>query len=209
MEHQKKRRVAIYARVSTASQTVENQLIRLREVAARANWDVVREYTETASGASNTRSVFDRMMDDARRRRFDVIAVVDVSRLGRTLRGLVTVFDDLRQIGCDIFIDREAVDTTTSAGRMVFGMFSVIAAFERDLIIERTVDGMRRARAQGKQIGRPPAGEAVKTEVRALRAAGFSMDKIAHQLGVGKSVSQRFCQEFDREMKEAIGAQVN
>lgn len=95
------RRAAIYARVSTGEQTPENQLLRLREVAARAGWTVAREYVETASGANARRAGLDAMIADAQRRRFDVVMAWDVSRLGRSLRDLVDLFETLRTVGCD------------------------------------------------------------------------------------------------------------
>ena len=139
-------RVAIYARVSTSGQTTENQIRRLHEVAALRGWTTVQEYVETVSGAAKVRPMFDKMMMDARRRKFDTIAAVDVSRLGRSLSGLANLFEEVRQIGVDLYLDREAMDTSTPAGRAMLGMASVFAAFERDLIIERTVAGLATVR---------------------------------------------------------------
>ena len=92
-------RVALYARVSTNAQHTENQLRRLHEVAALRGWSVVGEYVETVSGAAKARPIFDKLMADARRRKFDTIAKVDVSRLGRSLSGLAGLFEEVRQIG--------------------------------------------------------------------------------------------------------------
>jgi len=196
------KRVAIYARVSTEGQTPENQLIRLREVAARAGWDVAEEFVETVSGAAKARPEFDRMMREVRRRRIDLIAAVDLTRLGRTTIGLLNLLDELGQLGCDLYVDREALDTTTAAGRMMYAVVAAIAAFERELLIERTKAGMARARARGKQIGRAPASDALIDAIRALRADGMGMDRIARNLKCGKGLSQRVCQEFDKEMAD-------
>jgi len=193
------KRVAIYARVSTEGQTPENQLMRLREVAARAGWDVAEEFVETVSGAAKARPEFDRMMREVRRRRIDLIAAVDLTRLGRTTIGLLNLLDELGQLGCDLYVDREALDTTTAAGRMMYAVVAAIAAFERELLIERTKAGMARARARGKQIGRAPASDALIDAIRALRADGMGMDRIARNLKCGKGLSQRVCQEFDKE----------
>ncbi len=197
------RRAAIYARTSTGEQTPENQLLRLREVAARAGWVIVQEYAETASGASRARPGLDRMMRDAARRRFDVVMAWDVSRLGRSLRDLVDLFETLRSLGCDLFLEQQALDTSTPAGRALLQMSGVFAEFERAMIVERTKAGMARARAQGKRIGRPPASPAMEAAIRTLRAKGIGMDRIARQLRCGKDVSQRVCAEFDHEQKEA------
>ena len=193
------KRVAIYARVSTGGQTTENQLIRLREVAERAGWDVVQEYVETASGASRSRQALDQMMADARRRRFDLIAAVDVSRLGRSLANLAALFEEVRQIGCDLYLDREAVDTTTPAGRALLGMASVFAAFERDMIVERTHAGIARARLRGVRFGRPETGDGTCEAIRSLRQQGLGINKIAAELRVGKSVVQRIANEMKEE----------
>jgi len=199
MEHNKTRRAALYARVSTDDQHTDNQLIRLREVAARAGWEVAAEHVEVVSGAAKSRPEFDRMMADVRRRRVDVVAAVDLTRLGRTTIGLVHLLDDLRQSGCDLYVDREAIDTTTAAGRMMYTVVAALAAFERELLIERTKAGMERARAQGKQIGRAPASDALVASIRNLRATGMGMDRIAKQLRCGKGLAQRVSQQYDKE----------
>ncbi|WP_415393711.1 recombinase family protein [Paracoccus sp. SJTW-4] len=197
------RRAALYARVSTADQHTDGQITRLREVAARAGWTIAAEHVEVISGAAKTRPEFDRMMASVRRRKVDVIAAVDLTRLGRTTIGLMHLLDDLRVAGCDLYVDREALDTTTAAGRMMFTFIAAIAAFERELLIERTKDGMAAARARGSQIGRAPAGEGIIAAIRSLRAQGMGMDRIAKTLKCGKGLSQRVCQEFDKEAANA------
>ena len=196
------RRAAIYARVSTEGQAPENQLLRLREVALHAGWGIVSEYVETASGASRSRPELDRMMKDAARRRFDVVMAWDVSRLGRSLRDLVDLFETLRSVGCDLFLEQQALDTSTPAGRALLQMSGVFAEFERAMIVERTKAGMARARARGAQIGRPPASDALRAAIRNLRGRGMGMDAIARELRCGKGLSQRVCTEFDRQPKE-------
>lgn len=180
-------RVALYARVSTNAQHTDNQLRRLHEVAALRGWSVVGEYVETISGAAKDRPVFDKMMADARRRRFDTIAAVDVSRLGRSLSGLAALFEEVRQIGVDLYLDREAMDTSTPAGRAMLGIASVFAALERDLIIERTMAGLATARAKGVRLGRPPASDGLEDAIRALRLQKVGINSIARELKCGKS----------------------
>ena len=197
------RRAAIYARVSTGEQTPENQLLRLREVAERAGWAVAREYVETASGAGARRPGLDAMLADAQRRRFDVVMAWDVSRLGRSLRDLVELFETLRTVGCDLFLEQQALDTSTLAGRALLQMSGVFAEFERAMIVERTKAGMERARARGRRIGRPPASPALVTSIRTLRERGMGMDRIARELKCGKSLSFRVCQAYDAEQREA------
>jgi DNA invertase Pin-like site-specific DNA recombinase len=197
------RRAAIYARVSTGEQTPENQLRVLREVADRAGWAVAAEYVETASGATAKRAGLERMLADATRRKFDTLLCWDVSRLGRSLRDLVDIFETLRALKIDLVIQQQGIDTQTPAGIAMMQMSGVFAQFERSMIVERTKAGMARARARGAQIGRAPAGDGVVAAIRSLRAQGVSMDRIARDLKIGKGVSQRVCQQFDREQGAA------
>jgi DNA invertase Pin-like site-specific DNA recombinase len=190
------RRAAIFTRVSTDRQTTQNQLKRLREVAESGGWEVVQVYEEVVSGAATRgrRPAYDRMLKDATRRRFEVLLAWDVSRLGRSLRELLDCFETLRRTGVDLYLDQQGVDTTTPAGRALFGMAGVFAEFERSMLIERTRAGLDRARAQGKRLGRPSTPDHVTSRVLELRRAGMGMDRIARELGIGKSVAQRVCQ---------------
>jgi DNA invertase Pin-like site-specific DNA recombinase len=193
------RRAAIYARVSTGEQTPENQLRVLREVADRAGWTIAAEYVETASGATAKRAGLERMLADAARRNFDTLLCWDVSRLGRSLRDLVDIFETLRALKIDLVIHQQGIDTQTPAGIAMMQMSGVFAQFERAMIVERTKAGMARARARGAQIGARPTGDGTVAAIRSLRAQGVSMDRIARDLKIGKGVSQRVCQAFDRE----------
>lgn len=193
------RRAAIYARVSTGEQTPENQLRVLREVADRAGWTVAAEYVETASGATAKRAGLEQMLADAARRKFDTLLCWDVSRLGRSLRDLVEIFETLRALKIDLVIHQQGIDTQTPAGIAMMQMSGVFAQFERAMIVERTKAGMARARARGAQIGRAPVGDGTVAAIRSLRSQGLSMDRIARNLKIGKGVSQRVCQAFDRE----------
>lgn len=196
------RRAAIYARVSTGSQDTENQLRVLREVAERSGWGIVQTYTETASGATARRPELDRMLADAARRRFDVVMVWDISRLGRSLRDLLNTFEALRAVKVDLHIHQQGIDTATPLGEAMMQMSGIFAQFERAMIVERTKAGMARARARGKRIGRPPASDAMVSAIRALRAKGRGMDAIAKELRCGKSLSLRVCREFDAEQRQ-------
>jgi DNA invertase Pin-like site-specific DNA recombinase len=177
-------RVALYARVSTTDQTAENQLRALREHAERADWQIVAEFTDHAvSGTREKRPGLDRLMADARRRRFDLIAVAALDRLGRNLRHLVTLLDELQHLQIGLVSLREALDLTSPIGRAMFALVGVLAEVERAWIVERTHAGLRRARAQGKKLGRPrvirdPA------KLQDLLATGTSYRKAARLLGV-------------------------
>jgi len=189
------RRAAIFSRVSTDRQTTDNQLQRLRDVADKAGWKVVQVYEETVSGAAGKakRDAYSRMLADATRRQFDVVLAWDVSRLGRSLRELLECFETLKATGVDLYLDQQGVDTTTPAGRALFGMAGVFAEFERSMLIERTKAGLDRAKAQGKRLGRPSTSPEVIARITDLRQSGMGMDRIARELGVGKSVVLGIC----------------
>src|SRR5829696_38950 len=118
-----------------------------------------------------------------------------MAMLGRSLRELLDCFETLRRTGVDLYLDQQGVDKTTPAGRALFGMAGVFAEFERSMLIERTRAGLHRARAQGKRLGRPITPDDVTKRIHELRCDGMGMDRIARELGIGKSVTQRICQK--------------
>ena len=195
-------RAAIYARVSTQDQDPTHQLRVLREVASRRGW-AVTEYVETVSGAAKARPQFDAMMADVRRRRVDVVAAVDLSRLARSVTVLMGLLDQLRVVGCDLYVDREALDTQTAAGRMMFAVVAAVAAFERDILIERTMEGLATARANGVRLGRPPASAGIEDAIRALRSQKVGINSIARELRCGKSTVARVCAAMKEEVSHA------
>ena len=151
------RRVALYLRVSTGDQTIENQRQALTAACEVRGWRIVEEFIDNGvSGAKgrDKRPGFDRLLRAATRRQIDVVAAWSVDRLGRSLQDLVGFLGELNGAGCDLYLDRQAVDTTTPAGRALFQMLGVFAEFERSMIQERVRAGLRRAVAEGKQLGR-------------------------------------------------------
>jgi DNA invertase Pin-like site-specific DNA recombinase len=183
------RRAAIYARVSTSSQTVDNQIAELREVAVRNGWYVIYELTESGvSGAKDRdqRPVFDELIRRATRREFDIVLVWAIDRLGRSIQHLVGFMNEIQALGIDLYCHQQALNTATPAGRMVFSVFSALGEYERELIRERIIAGQRRARSQGIKIGRPSKmNDAVKTSVMLLREKGMSIREIAKRLEIG------------------------
>ena len=152
------KRAALYLRVSTASQTTENQRIELERVAAPRGWEIVEVYEDAGvSGAKGReqRPAFDRMLKDATQGRFDVLAAWSVDRLGRSLQGLVSFLSDFQATGRDLYLHQQAIDTATPSGRALFGMLGVFAEFERSLIKERVRAGLARAKERGVTLGRP------------------------------------------------------
>jgi DNA invertase Pin-like site-specific DNA recombinase len=188
------KKVALYSRVSTDSQTTENQLLELREVAARNGWVVVQEYTDQGiSGAKgrDQRPAFDALIKAAMRKEFDLIASWSVDRLGRSLQDLVAFLSDIHAKQVDLYLHQQGMDTSTPSGKALFQMMGVFAEFERAMIQERVKAGLQRAKAQGKRLGRPTMTPDIEGRILALREQGMGKVKIAKTLGVGVSVVQR------------------
>jgi DNA invertase Pin-like site-specific DNA recombinase len=184
-------RVGLYARVSTADQKPENQLAVLRAFAEARRW-AVTEYTDAGiSGARARRPALDALLAAARARRLDVVLTTKLDRLARSTRHLVGLAAELEALGVDLVVTDQAIDTTTPAGRLLFHVLAAIAEFERDLIRERVIAGMRRARAQGRRLGRPPKYRVDPTAAQALLTAGTSLRGVARQLRVHPSAVRR------------------
>ncbi len=185
------KRVAIYARVSTNQQTVQNQLDALREVASRSGYSIVEEFVdEGISGAKGRtdRPALDRMLKDCAKRRFDMVMVWDISRLGRSLQNLIEVMNGLQSMRVDLFFVQQGMDTSTASGRMMFSVFGALGEYERELIRERTLLGQQRARAQGVKFGRPrTVTDNTREAIRLMRSQGVAIRKIATTLGIGVS----------------------
>ena len=191
-------RVALYVRVSTDGQTVANQEQELREVAGAKGWDVAEVYRdEGVSGAKGreARNGLDKMLKDAVRGRFGVLMAWSVDRLGRSLQDLIQTLNDLRAANCDLYLQRQALDTRTSSGRAMFQMLGVFAEFEREMIRERVKSGIERARRMGtksgRPIGRPKVSLEIERKVRALRRRGYGLVKIGRTLRVGTRTAER------------------
>lgn len=193
----KKKRAAIYLRVSTASQTTENQLRELRKVAEQRGWHVVDVYEDrgiSGTKGRDARPSFDRLHKDAARGKFDVVVAWSIDRLGRSLHHVVGFMAELGELGIDLYLHQQAVDSSTPAGKAMLAMCGVFAEFERGIIAERVRAGLDRARAQGKQLGRPRVSMDLERAIRRRRESGIGILKIAREVGVGVSVVQRVVQ---------------
>ncbi len=181
------KRVAIYARVSTDGQSVDNQLRELTTVAGRHGWEVAATYTdEGVSGAKGRerRPGFDALCGAVARRAVDVVAAWSVDRLGRSLQDLVAFLGELRAKGVDLYLHVQGLDTSTPAGRAMFQMLGVFSEFERAMIQERVRAGLARARASGKRLGRPPAlTPRQRRGLRRDRGEGMSLRALARKYG--------------------------
>ena len=182
-------RAVIYSRVSTNDQTISNQLKVLREVAERKGLEVVREISdEGISGAKgrDERKGFDELIKGALRKEFDIILVWDVSRLGRSLKHLVSFLDDIQSARCDLYIHQSGLDTSTASGKMMFQMIGVFSEFERSMIRERVIAGQQRAKSEGKHIGRPTnVNNGIIAAVYQLRKNNVPITRIAKDLQIG------------------------
>jgi len=186
-------RAAIYARVSTlnSGQSPEMQLRELREYAERRGWTFVVEYVDAGvSGAKDSRPELDRMMADANRRKFDVVAVWKFDRFARSVSHLLRALDTFKTLGVEFVSLSESLDTATPAGRMVFTVLGAVAELERSLICERVRAGLRNARAKGKRLGRPSVAVDV-ARIVALRATGASWRSVAASLGMAERTVRR------------------
>jgi len=180
------RKIALYARVSTAEQHTEPQLHALRGYAEARGLEIAAEYVDHGiSGAKDRREGLDRLLADARRRRLDVLACTKLDRLARSVRHLTSLARELEALGIDLVVLDQSIDTSTPAGRLLFHVLGSIAEFERDLIRERTAAGMRAAKRRGARIGRPEAAVDRLELVHGIRA-GASVSALARQLGVSR-----------------------
>jgi DNA invertase Pin-like site-specific DNA recombinase len=188
------KRVALYVRVSTDGQTVENQRCDLKASAKRHGWRIVETFDDNGvSGAKSRdeRPAMRRLMEGVARKDFDLVAAWSVDRLGRSLQDLVGFLGELQAKGVDLFLHKQGLDTSTPAGKAMFQMLGVFSEFERAMIQERVRAGLARARAQGKKLGRPQVAPNVEKAIRKSLAAGNGILKTAATVGVGSSTVQR------------------
>ena len=187
-------KVAIYVRVSTNEQTTENQVRDLEAWADRAGHEIVAIYDDNGvSGAKGReyRVEFDKLLKDAVRREFDLVAAWSVDRLGRSLQDLISFLQELHGAGVDLYLHQQALDTTTPSGKAMFQMMGVFAEFERSMISERVKSGLARAKSNGKILGRPKVSREREAKIRKLRSKGMGILRIGKELGVGTSTVQR------------------
>ena len=182
-------RAAIYARVSTLDQQPENQLAELRKYVQARGWSA-HEYTDKGiSGAKDKRPALDALIRDAKHRRFDVLVCWRLDRLGRNLRHLVTLLDDLQSLGIAFVSLAEGIDATTPAGKLQMHILGAIAEFERGRLRERVAAGLARARREGTRLGRPRCRAPVDLHEQ---ITGLSVRAAARKLGVPRSTLQRW-----------------
>jgi DNA invertase Pin-like site-specific DNA recombinase len=184
-------RVGLYARISTIDQqTLPMQLRAMREHAARRGWTVALQGREINSGAAR-REAREKILEAARRRELDVVLVWRLDRWGRSVTDLLATLQELEHLGVGFVSLTEALDLTTPAGRAMAGLLAVFAAFEREILQERTKAGLAHARQNGKRLGRPATAAIHAAEIRKLHRAGISKSEIARRVQIGRTSVRR------------------
>ncbi len=177
-------RVALYARVSTTDQSTDSQLLDLRRYVSERSWNIFKEYVdEGISGTKDSRPALNELMNDAKKRRFDVVLVWRFDRFARSTKHLILALEEFRNLGIDFVSYQENIDTSSPLGSAIFTIISAVAQLERDIIAERVKAGLRRAVENGKRLGRPKTSVDVE-KLRQLRSEGLSLRVIAGQVGI-------------------------
>lgn len=198
-----KKRAIIYARVSTADQHPETQLLDLREFARQRGLEIIHEYIDRISGTKSKRPGLDRLLADARRSRFDVVLVAAFDRIARNSRHFLEVLDELSHLNIEFISKRENIDTGGPLGRAMVVIVGAIAELERSLIVERVKAGMRRAKLEGRRIGRAPLN-IDRVQVVADRRSGMSLTEVAKKYRVSRATVCRLVNEADGLKKPSI-----
>jgi DNA invertase Pin-like site-specific DNA recombinase len=180
------KRVVLYLRVSSVDQHPETQLHDLRSLAAQRGLEIVHEYTDRISGAKAKRPALDQMLADARRGQFDVVLVWAFDRVARSVKHFLEVLDELSHLNVEFISFRENIDTGGPLGRAMVVIIGAIAELERNLIIERVRAGLRRARLEGRRLGRKPL-EVDRAAVLRDRARGLSLSQLANVHGISRT----------------------
>lgn len=184
------RKVAIYSRVSTLDQTIDNQLLELRDHCSKMGWEIVKEYAD--EGLSGTlsrdkRPALNSLIKDAYRKKFDSVVCWDISRIGRSMKELVLFLSDMKDRDIGICSVRQGFDTSTSMGEIMFQFVGILSSWEREMIRERTLAGLDRARSQGKTLGRKKViTDEITSKIVKLRSIGRSIRDIASEVGVSR-----------------------
>jgi DNA invertase Pin-like site-specific DNA recombinase len=194
------KRAVLYARVSTGDQYPETQLYDLRELAKQRRFEVVHEYTDTISGAKSKRPGLDQLLADGRRHRFDVVLVAAFDRVARNVRHFLEVLDELSHLNIEFVSLRENIDTGGPLGRAMVVIVGAIAELEKSLIVERVRAGMRRAKLEGRRIGRAPLNVDRAAIVRD-RLAGLSLTGVARRHRVSRATVCRLVNEYGKQRK--------
>ncbi len=180
-------RVALYARVSTTDQSTDSQLLDLRRYVRERGWNSFNEYVdEGISGTKDSRPALNELMNDAKKRRFDVVLVWRFDRFARSTRHLINALEEFKNLKIDFVSYQENIDTSSPLGSAIFTIISAVAQLERDIIAERVKAGLWRAKENGKKLGRPRAVVDVE-KIQRLRSQGLSLRAIAKATGISRT----------------------
>lgn len=189
------KRVALYCRVSTVEQHIENQLIQLRDISAKRDYQIVGEYIDRISGVKSRRPGLDALMKDSRRGKFDLVFVSGFDRIARSVRDFLQVLDELENAGVGFVSAREAIDTSGPMGRVILTLIGAISALERDLIRDRVRQGIQRRRLMGLPVGRQPRQDIDREGIVADRLRGLSLTQVADRHRVSRASVVRWVRE--------------
>jgi DNA invertase Pin-like site-specific DNA recombinase len=175
------KKAAIYMRVSTAEQKTDMQLRDLTQYAAKRGYEIFRTYEDVISGATNKRPALRELMNDAKKRKFDVVLVWKFDRFARSLTMLVSSLELFRELGIDFISYQENIDTTTSMGRLIFNINAAYAEFERELIGDRVRAGVQAKIEKTGKWGRSPLDYEKRKKIKKM-AENMSVRAIASEL---------------------------
>ena len=185
------KRVCLYGRVSKSSQSVEWQITELEIVAARNDWEIVDRYIDhgiSGSKGRQDRPQLDRMMKDSTKRKFDVVMVWSIDRLGRSLQNLIEILNDLNAKNVDLYFDQQSIDSTTPTGKLMFSLIGAFAEFEKSIIKERVISGLENWKRKNpdKKLGRPSnLTPEMESKILEMRSRNVGINKISKACGVG------------------------
>ncbi len=188
-------RVALYCRVSTVEQHVENQLIQLRDLSAKRGYQIVGEYIDRISGVKSRRPGLDALMKDSRRGKHDLVFVSGFDRIARSVRDLLQILDELESMGVEFASAREAIDTSGPMGRLFLTVIGAISALERDILKDRVRQGLIRRRLMGLPVGRQPRQDIDREAIVADRLGGMSLTLVAEKHRCSRASVVRWVRE--------------
>jgi DNA invertase Pin-like site-specific DNA recombinase len=198
----KSKRAVIYTRVFTIDQHPETQLYDLREMAKQRGYEIVGKYSDKISGSKQKRPGLDQLMADARRHKFDTVLVWAFDRMARSVRHFLEILDELNHLGVEFVSFRENIYTGGPLGRAMIVIVGAIAELEKNLIVERVRAGMRRARLEGRQIGRSPL-KIDRTQLIDDRRSGMSLSQVAKRHRVSRAIVCRLTKELSSDSQES------
>lgn len=185
-------KVAIYTRVSSSDQSTEMQIRVLREYCQARGFTIYREYTDHGiSGTKCSRPSLDELLNDTRKKLFDVVLVYRFDRFARSSKQLITSLEEFNHLGIDFISYQENIDTSSPLGKAIFTIVSAMAELERNIIVERIKTGLYNAKKNGKQLGRPKA-QLDLNQARALKQEGYSIRSIAQKMNISKSTVAKY-----------------